>query len=106
NPSDPFGISGCLQQARAAAASGTAISVAPREQCNSSGSMSLFAGGYGEGLAATSAPLWEPYYLITDGLGDLYVSDGFDNRIRKIDRHHVMTTVAGSGPAYVGGYEG
>jgi sugar lactone lactonase YvrE len=106
NPADPFGLSDCLQQAQAASASGTAISVAPKEQCNATGNMSLYAGGYGDGLPATSAPLWEPYYLITDGQGALYISDGFDNRIRKVDRRQVMTTVAGSGPAFVGGYQG
>ena len=106
DPADPLGINACAQQAATAQATGTTVGIAPQESCNTTGTMQTFAGGYGSGLPAKQAPLWEAYYLISDGKGDLYVSDSFDNRIREIDTSGVMHTVAGSGPAYLGGDQG
>jgi sugar lactone lactonase YvrE len=45
----------------------------------------------------------EPYGLAIDGAGNLYVSDSSGARIRMIDTHGVITTVAGTGePGYSG----
>lgn len=53
--------------------------------------------GYGgDGGPATQAILFGPGYLQLDAQGNLYLSDL--NRIRKIDRQGIITTVVGSGP--------
>ncbi|RAK00290.1 putative secreted protein (Por secretion system target) [Larkinella arboricola] len=49
----------------------------------------------GDGGPATQASLFSPGYLELDAQGNLYVSDL--NRIRKIDRQGIITTVVGSG---------
>jgi sugar lactone lactonase YvrE len=51
----------------------------------------------GDGGAATSAQLAYPFGVAVDGLGSLYIADGFNHRIRKVDSAGVITTVAGTG---------
>lgn len=42
-------------------------------------------GGYnGDGIAATTAQLFNPSGVMVDGSGDLYISDAFNNRIRRV----------------------
>jgi len=54
--------------------------------------------GYaGDGGAATSASLNNPYGLAVDAANNLYVADSANNRIRKVDTNGVITTVAGTG---------
>ena len=54
--------------------------------------------GYaGDGGPATSAPLGSPEGLAFDGKGNLYITDSFNNRVRKVDVTGTITTVAGSG---------
>ncbi len=57
------------------------------------------AGFSGDGGSATSARLSSPYYLAFDADGNLYIADKGNNRIRKVDRSGVITTVAGGGKA-------
>jgi uncharacterized protein (TIGR03437 family) len=60
------------------------------------------AGFSGDGGAATSAEVNEPYGLAVDSAGNLFIADTFDNRIRKVS-NGVITTIAGTA---TGGYSG
>jgi len=51
----------------------------------------------GDGGPAIAARLSRPFGLVVDNAGTLYVADGFNNRIRKVTRDGIITTVAGSG---------
>jgi sugar lactone lactonase YvrE len=58
----------------------------------------LGAGGYGgDGGPATQARLNNPQHLALDQAGNLYVSEAFNHRVRKIDLNGIITTVAGTG---------
>ena len=53
--------------------------------------------GYGgDGGPAIHAQLKSPYRMVFDKEGNLYFSDRDNNRIRKIDRQGIITTVAGN----------
>lgn len=55
-------------------------------------------GGYsGDGGPATEASLRSPEQLWVDAVGNVYVADTFNNRIRMIDTFGIITTVAGNG---------
>ncbi|HTB31646.1 MAG TPA: T9SS type A sorting domain-containing protein [Bacteroidia bacterium] len=62
----------------------------------------------GDGGPASSAELFLPYEVATDSVGNLYVADSFNNRIRKISTTGVITTIAGNGygAPFNGGYSG
>jgi hypothetical protein len=51
----------------------------------------------GDGGAATNASLANPYDLVLDGSGNMYIADTYNNRIRKVDTNGIITTVAGNG---------
>ena len=51
----------------------------------------------GDGGAATSAQLNQPYGIALDAAGDVYIADLGNARVRRIDIHGVITTVAGGG---------
>ena len=74
---------------------------------DSSGAQTLVAGGVlgfsGDGGPAKSAALKSPTGIVIDPSGILYFADGGNNRIRKIDKNGVITTIAGVGTA---GYSG
>jgi RHS repeat-associated protein len=54
--------------------------------------------GYnGDNIPATSAQLYRPTSLALDTAGNLYIAEHFGNRIRKVDRNGIITTVAGDG---------
>ena len=57
------------------------------------------AGFSGDGGPAVNAQIYRPFGVALDAAGNLYFTDGFNNRIRKIDANGIITTVAGSGKA-------
>jgi len=69
---------------------------------DTSGNISTVAGngtpGYsGDGGAATSAELYDPTGAAVDSAGNIYITDYFNNRIRKVDTSGKISTVAGTG---------
>jgi hypothetical protein len=57
-----------------------------------------------DGVPATSANLWNPLYARVDSVGNIYIADYSDSRIRKVDAiTGYISTVAGNGTA---GYSG
>jgi len=74
------------------------------------GTISTVAGNYpdgagfsGDGTPATNAQLAQPFGVVTDKAGNLYITDSFNNRIRMVDTSGNMYTIAGNGTA---GYSG
>ena len=55
--------------------------------------ISTFAGDNGP---ATSAQI-DPVAVALDSQGNLYIADGFNYRIRKVDTNGIITTIAGNG---------
>jgi len=75
---------------------------------NTAGIISTVAGngsiGYsGDGGPATAAEFNGLIGIAVDAAGNLYIADGFNNRVRKVNTAGVITTVAGNGMA---GYYG
>jgi hypothetical protein len=73
--------------------------------------ITTFAGngsfGYsGDGFAATNARLDSSTSLAMDGAGNVYISDQFNNVIRKVSTTGIITTIAGSGIHGFGGDNG
>ena len=71
------------------------------------------AGFSGDGGAATGAQLNFPFNVTTDTTGNLYITDKYNHRIRKIDSGTgIITTVAGNptlytdGVTWLGGFSG
>jgi sugar lactone lactonase YvrE len=62
-------------------------------------------GGFGgDGGASTAAQLYYPYSVAVDGVGNLYIADYYNQRIRKVTAATgIITTVAGTD---VGGFSG
>lgn len=54
-------------------------------------------GSLGDGGVATQATLCKPSDLVLDRLGNIYISDTGNHRIRKISVDGIITTVAGNG---------
>jgi len=74
---------------------------------DSNGNISTFAGTETEGLtgdggAATSATLNNPYDIVFDSNGNLYIADQDNSRIRKVDTSGNISTFAGSAKGYAG----
>lgn len=64
-------------------------------------------GGYGgDNGAATDAQLNNPYSMASDRLGNLYIADVDNERIRRVDNGGIITTIAGNGIAGYGGDAG
>jgi sugar lactone lactonase YvrE len=55
------------------------------------------AGYSGDGGPAVSAQLNDPIRVAVDAVGNLYIDDYGNNRIRKVDTTGIITTVAGNG---------
>jgi sugar lactone lactonase YvrE len=65
-----------------------------------SGTLPNDPGGFsGDGGPAVAAQLRDPTLIAFDPDGNLYIDDEFNNRIRKVDGHGIITTVAGNGTA-------
>ena len=76
------------------------------------GTITTFAGtggrwdsrGYsGDGGPATSAKLNQPSSVAVDGLGNVYIADTANDRVRKVDAAGIITTYAGTGERGYGG---
>ena len=72
--------------------------------------INTFAGGgnsssgfSGDGGNATAATLNAPNSVALDKLGNIYIADSINNRIRKVDSNGIITTFAGTGTQ---GYSG
>jgi uncharacterized protein (TIGR03437 family) len=65
-------------------------------------------GGFGgDGGPATAAMLSQPSAIVVDAVGNLVIADTGNNRIRKVTvSSGIITTVAGSGPSFLGGDPG
>jgi hypothetical protein len=60
-------------------------------------------GGYsGDGGPATSAQLFFPHDACPDAVGNLFIADTFNGRIRKVSVDGTISTVAGGGTNYPG----
>ncbi|HMD71110.1 MAG TPA: carboxypeptidase regulatory-like domain-containing protein [Bryobacteraceae bacterium] len=55
-------------------------------------------GAGGDNLPATSVPLAGPSGIALDSAGNLYIAEGYNNKIRKVS-NGIITTVAGTGTA-------
>ena len=69
-----------------------------------SGTMTTFAGGrecctgsIGDGGPASQAQLHRPRGVAVDGAGNVYIADGDNSRIRRVDPSGTITTFAGTG---------
>jgi len=57
----------------------------------------------GDGGAATNASLYLPSGLVFDALGNLYIADQDNDRVRRVATNGIVTTVAGTGTATYAG---
>jgi sugar lactone lactonase YvrE len=67
---------------------------------NTAGIISTIAGvgtaGFGgDGGAATSAKLNAPFSVVIDAVGNIYISDTYNNVIRKVNTSGIISTIAG-----------
>lgn len=55
----------------------------------------IYAGNgvYGDGGLATNAILRGPFFLTSDASGNLFISDTFASRVRKVDTNGIITTI-------------
>ena len=53
----------------------------------------------GDNTPATAAEIWDPQDVAVDRRGNIYISDLFNYRVRKIDASGIITTYAGTGIA-------
>ena len=51
----------------------------------------------GDGGLATAAGFFYPYGICMDTSGNLYISDDFDHRIRKVSSNGIISTISGTG---------
>ncbi len=56
------------------------------------------AGYTGEG-SATTHEMNQPFEVLADGSGNIYITDGSNNRVRKVNSSGIISTIAGTGTA-------
>ncbi|MHB8260539.1 MAG: NHL domain-containing protein [Bacteroidia bacterium] len=61
------------------------------------------AGYSGDGGQATTAGLYNPNGVAFDALGNMYIPDDYNNRVRMINTAGIITTIAGTGTATYSG---
>lgn len=79
------------------------VTVATQAQDINTAAGNGIAGFSGDGGPATSASLNRPQGVAVDASGNLYVVDTDNHRIRRVATNGVITTVAGTGAAGMGG---
>jgi len=63
-----------------------------------SGTVTTIAGGFiGDANPATAASLNLPKDVTVDSLGNIYIADTYNHRVRKVDTSGIITTLAGTG---------
>jgi sugar lactone lactonase YvrE len=55
------------------------------------------AGYSSDNVAATNSKLNQPYSVVVDGLGNVFIADSSNSRVRKVDTNGIITTVGGNG---------
>ena len=51
----------------------------------------------GDGIAADTADLYDPWGVAVDASGNVYIADADNNRIRKVNTNGIISTIAGNG---------
>ncbi|NDC40531.1 MAG: hypothetical protein EBZ77_03125, partial [Chitinophagia bacterium] len=51
----------------------------------------------GNGGPATAATIWDPQGVAVDSIGNIYIADYGNNRVRKVDTFGIINTIAGGG---------
>ena len=64
------------------------------------------AGYSGDGGQATAAELNQASYLTTDNMANIYISDWYNSRIRKVNTAGIISTIAGTGTGWTSGNGG
>ena len=65
------------------------------------------SGGFaGDGGQATKASIAAPYDVAVDSLGNFYIADAANSRIRKVDTNGIINTVIGGGASSSDGIQG
>jgi uncharacterized protein (TIGR03437 family) len=102
--------SGDIYIAEGGIGTGTGLAIGDYKiwKINGAGIVSTAAGNgvenySGDGGPATAAQLNMPANIVLDNVGNLYIADSANNRVRKVSASGVITTVAGTG---VAGYSG
>jgi alpha-tubulin suppressor-like RCC1 family protein/sugar lactone lactonase YvrE len=50
---------------------------------------------WGDNGPATNAEIYNPHGVAADGMGNVFIADTYNNRIRKVDTNGIITTVVG-----------
>lgn len=70
---------------------------AQQEQPTTFNITTIVGGGLGDGLPAQAASLAGPSALAVDAMGNIFIADAENHRVRKIDPSGTITTVVGTG---------